>query len=213
MVEQASKYERDKGQTTGREGRRGKRRTGIKGLAEGLRLNKRVPATGPATVSTQAPVPLSAPMPAPAAASTPAPTSGSSLASLPPPLYEPVLATFRRTCFKCGNLGHYADQCTATTRLCYNCKQLGHRLLECPETRGGANRQCYVCHQTGHLRTECPVYLAKAAPGDYPFRTPPMAFYPGPPVAYFPVPPMLPPGGAAPPAVFYPVFYSSPPND
>ncbi|PYH42200.1 uncharacterized protein BP01DRAFT_359646 [Aspergillus saccharolyticus JOP 1030-1] len=31
----------------------------------------------------------------------------------------------RRACYKCGNIGHYAEVCSSTERLCYNCKQPG----------------------------------------------------------------------------------------
>jgi len=30
----------------------------------------------------------------------------------------------RRGCFKCGNVGHVADNCPSETRLCYNCRQV-----------------------------------------------------------------------------------------
>lgn len=28
----------------------------------------------------------------------------------------------RRACYKCGNVGHYAEVCSSSERLCYNCK-------------------------------------------------------------------------------------------
>ena len=28
----------------------------------------------------------------------------------------------RRACYKCGNVGHYAEVCSSAERLCYNCK-------------------------------------------------------------------------------------------
>ncbi|KAB8072377.1 hypothetical protein BDV29DRAFT_177408 [Aspergillus leporis] len=31
----------------------------------------------------------------------------------------------RRACYKCGNIGHYAEVCSSSERLCYNCKQPG----------------------------------------------------------------------------------------
>lgn len=39
----------------------------------------------------------------------------------------------RRACYKCGNVGHYAEVCSSAERLCYNCKQPGekHLLLLC----------------------------------------------------------------------------------
>ncbi|EEY18195.1 zinc finger protein GIS2 [Verticillium alfalfae VaMs.102] len=27
----------------------------------------------------------------------------------------------RRACYKCGNVGHYAEVCSSAERLCYNC--------------------------------------------------------------------------------------------
>lgn len=27
----------------------------------------------------------------------------------------------RRACYKCGNVGHYAEVCSSSERLCYNC--------------------------------------------------------------------------------------------
>ena len=33
----------------------------------------------------------------------------------------------RRACFKCGNVGHFAEVCSSAERLCYNCKQPGMR--------------------------------------------------------------------------------------
>ncbi|CAL8580101.1 gig suppressor [Xanthoria parietina] len=41
----------------------------------------------------------------------------------------------RRACYKCGNVGHYAEVCTSTERLCYNCKQPGHESNGCPLPR------------------------------------------------------------------------------
>lgn len=33
----------------------------------------------------------------------------------------------RRACYKCDNVGHYAEVCSSSERLCYNCKQPGKR--------------------------------------------------------------------------------------
>jgi hypothetical protein len=41
----------------------------------------------------------------------------------------------RRACYKCGNVGHYAEMCSSTERLCYNCKQPGHESNGCPHPR------------------------------------------------------------------------------
>lgn len=37
----------------------------------------------------------------------------------------------RRACYKCGNVGHYAEVCSSAERLCYNCKQPGMIHLTC----------------------------------------------------------------------------------
>ena len=36
----------------------------------------------------------------------------------------------RRACYKCGNVGHYAEVCSSSERLCYNCKQPGGSTME-----------------------------------------------------------------------------------
>jgi hypothetical protein len=41
----------------------------------------------------------------------------------------------RRACYKCGNVGHYAEVCSSSERLCYNCKQPGHESNNCPHPR------------------------------------------------------------------------------
>lgn len=41
----------------------------------------------------------------------------------------------RRACYKCGNVGHYAEVCSSSERLCYNCKQPGHESNTCPHPR------------------------------------------------------------------------------
>ena len=33
----------------------------------------------------------------------------------------------RRACYKCGNVGHYAEVCSSAERLCYNCE---HSLVQ-----------------------------------------------------------------------------------
>jgi len=38
----------------------------------------------------------------------------------------------RRACYKCGNVGHYAEVCSSSERLCYNCKQPGMRHPQTP---------------------------------------------------------------------------------
>ena len=79
----------------------------------------------------------------------------------------------RRACYKCGNVGHYAEVCTSTERLCYNCKQPGHESNQCGQPRTteggtspkihisqdltfGAAKQCYHCQGLGHVQADCP---------------------------------------------------------
>jgi len=62
----------------------------------------------------------------------------------------------RKGCFKCGNLGHIAENCTSEQRLCYNCRQPGHESSACPQPRTVATKQCYSCGGVGHIQAECP---------------------------------------------------------
>ncbi|QIW97004.1 hypothetical protein AMS68_002522 [Peltaster fructicola] len=62
----------------------------------------------------------------------------------------------RRACFKCGDLGHYAQVCTNNERLCYNCKEPGHESNTCPHPRTTETKQCYSCQDFGHVQADCP---------------------------------------------------------
>lgn len=62
----------------------------------------------------------------------------------------------RRACFKCGNVGHYAEVCSSSERLCYNCKQPGHESNGCPHPRTTETKQCYHCQGLGHVQADCP---------------------------------------------------------
>ncbi|GLB33772.1 putative zinc knuckle protein [Lyophyllum shimeji] len=62
----------------------------------------------------------------------------------------------RKGCFKCGNLGHIAENCSSDQRLCYNCRQPGHESSACPSPRTVAAKQCYSCGGVGHIQAECP---------------------------------------------------------
>ncbi|KAG9554430.1 UDP-N-acetylglucosamine pyrophosphorylase, partial [Aureobasidium melanogenum] len=62
----------------------------------------------------------------------------------------------RRACYKCGNVGHYAEVCSSSERLCYNCKQPGHESNNCPLPRTTEAKQCYHCQGLGHVQADCP---------------------------------------------------------
>jgi len=62
----------------------------------------------------------------------------------------------RKGCFKCGNLGHIAENCSSEQRLCYNCRQPGHESSACPSPRSVSTKQCYTCGGVGHIHSECP---------------------------------------------------------
>ncbi|KAM0694517.1 hypothetical protein Q7P36_004873 [Cladosporium allicinum] len=62
----------------------------------------------------------------------------------------------RRACYKCGNVGHYAEVCSSSERLCYNCKQPGHESNTCPHPRTTETKQCYHCQGLGHVQADCP---------------------------------------------------------
>ncbi|KAJ3841459.1 hypothetical protein F5878DRAFT_669337 [Lentinula raphanica] len=57
----------------------------------------------------------------------------------------------RKGCFKCGNLGHIAENCSSEQRLCYNCRQPGHESSACPSPRTASAKQCYNCGGVGHI--------------------------------------------------------------
>jgi len=62
----------------------------------------------------------------------------------------------KKGCFKCGNLGHIAENCSSEQRLCYNCRLPGHESAACPQPRTVAAKQCYSCGGVGHIQAECP---------------------------------------------------------
>lgn len=96
------------------------------------------------------------------------------LIRLPDTLAEMSLS--RRACYKCGNVGHYAEVCSSSERLCYNCesavllallmtshpltitkgKQPGHESNQCPLPRSTEAKQCYHCQGLGHVQADCP---------------------------------------------------------
>ncbi|KAE9987151.1 hypothetical protein EG328_003619 [Venturia inaequalis] len=69
----------------------------------------------------------------------------------------------RRACYKCGNVGHYAEVCSSSERLCYNCKQPGHESNSCPHPRTTETKQCYHCQGLGHVQADCPTLRLSGA--------------------------------------------------
>ncbi|TGO17312.1 hypothetical protein BTUL_0019g01030 [Botrytis tulipae] len=69
----------------------------------------------------------------------------------------------RRACYKCGNVGHYAEVCASAERLCYNCKQPGHESNGCPLPRTTEAKQCYHCQGLGHVQADCPTLRISGA--------------------------------------------------
>ncbi|KAJ5054102.1 uncharacterized protein L3040_000385 [Drepanopeziza brunnea f. sp. 'multigermtubi'] len=69
----------------------------------------------------------------------------------------------RRACYKCGNVGHYAEVCSSAERLCYNCKQPGHESNGCPLPRTTEAKQCYHCQGLGHVQADCPTLRLSGA--------------------------------------------------
>ncbi|KIK30652.1 hypothetical protein PISMIDRAFT_304033 [Pisolithus microcarpus 441] len=72
----------------------------------------------------------------------------------------------RKGCFKCGNLGHIAENCTSEQRLCYNCRQPGHESSACAAPRSVASKQCYSCGGVGHIQAECPSLRVQGGSGN-----------------------------------------------
>ncbi|KAI9719255.1 MAG: hypothetical protein M1812_003585 [Candelaria pacifica] len=83
-----------------------------------------------------------------------------------PGLYEEesvMSSLLRRACYKCGNVGHYAEVCSSSERLCYNCKQPGHESNGCPHPRTTETKQCYHCQGLGHVQADCPTLRLSGA--------------------------------------------------
>jgi hypothetical protein len=58
-------------------------------------------------------------------------------------------------CTRCGQLGHWASDCTAM--VCGNCNTYGHLARDCPKPA-----PCFRCGQLGHWSRQCPQHRAKA---------------------------------------------------
>ena len=53
-------------------------------------------------------------------------------------------------CYRCGELGHYRQECKTEVRACHACGEYGHLRRSCPY-----KMRCYHCDQWGHTHEQC----------------------------------------------------------